>query len=561
MLLECGIDLTHLDMNEQTASDVAIRQKVGNDIRRLIKEFAEAVLAIATHTYTDTRAGSLHFCAGDYVNVLERNPSGHWRGFVLQSDYHARFGYFPSAYVRLVDINHRRSGSNINGNGSVANASHMAALNALKAPKIGSNFGCEIVCDISPVESVDSVSKVDSGVASGSAATTHSASPASHASALEYRCMSFSQNGATMRAPELCQQSVNVGELMRSGLSDSQIIFNWLREVNLEAFYESFVRAGYDLLTIMKMTPSDLCAIGIADPNHRKVLVRHMKRLDVSELDERLDAMVRRAGSIEALLEVVHLGQYAPLFRQQGYKSIGELMLISWEDLEEIGVAKLGHQKKLMHVIKRLEVAKGGGEVRSPQSQLQIAQGDFFGTLRSVNRQRVGASAKSLENLSMVPPVPPKRGDSSLLTKSSQESLMHAFGLSQGLMDNGSQFGGVAQSFATMPRKKISQSPTKIAQLRANNDEMTASRVSAPISNSSPISNFFANESKPISCANFSLVDDKLRNCATIASAPLFEMQLQQQNRHYMRPGCNSVGNTPTKSCANDSARSNSDAK
>jgi len=568
VLLECGIDSTHLDASEQTAGDVAIRQKVGNDIRRLIKEFTESVLAVATHTYTDTRAGSLHFLAGDYLTVLERNPSGHWRGFLLQSDFHARFGYFPSTYVRLVDINHRRTASNGSSASTVASASHMVALNALKAQKCGAHFG-EIVCDISPVESVDSVSKGDSGVASGhSAATTHSASPASHVSALEYRaapsCMSFSQSGGAMRAID-GQCSVNVAEMMRSGLSDSQIILNWLREVNLESFYENFVRAGYDLLTIMKMTPSDLCALGIAEPSHRKVLVRHMKRLDVSELDERLNAMVRRAGSIEALFEVVHLAQYAALFRQQGFRTIGELMLLSWDDLEEIGVAKLGHQKKLMHVIKRLEAgSKGCGELKSPLQIAPSAGSDFFGTLRSAGKQRVCSSAKSLENLSvaaaLIPPVPPRRGDSSLLQKSSQENLV-GHGLSA---VSQSQFGsGIAQSFATLPRKKLSQSPTKIAQLARANDEMAASRVSVPIGNSSPISpeNYYRSESKPISYANFSLVDERLRNNAS-SSVSLFEKQQQfQQQQQRFRPSFNSVGNTPTKNCLNNAIRSECEAK
>jgi hypothetical protein len=32
---------------------------------------------------------------------LERNPTGQWRGFILQEDLTTRMGYFPSTHVQL----------------------------------------------------------------------------------------------------------------------------------------------------------------------------------------------------------------------------------------------------------------------------------------------------------------------------------------------------------------------------------------------------------------------------------------------------------------------------
>jgi hypothetical protein len=35
------------------------------------------------------------------LQVLERNPTGQWRGFILQEDLTTRMGYFPSTHVQL----------------------------------------------------------------------------------------------------------------------------------------------------------------------------------------------------------------------------------------------------------------------------------------------------------------------------------------------------------------------------------------------------------------------------------------------------------------------------
>ena len=130
VLLECGIDINHLNFNDQSASDVTIKQKVGNDIKRIIKEYSEAVYAISVEPYMDTHAGALNFQRDELIIVLEKNPTGHWRGFILQNDYTARYGYFPSTYVKLID---RITSSTTNNSLSFC---AKVALNALNSGKI-----------------------------------------------------------------------------------------------------------------------------------------------------------------------------------------------------------------------------------------------------------------------------------------------------------------------------------------------------------------------------------------------------------------------------------------
>jgi CASK-interacting protein len=90
LLLECGIDINLCNSYEQIAYEVVIKQKTGNDIKRLIKgrnhicryqmrnycrivffieEFSDAILVRAIRSYTDNHVGALNFAEGDCITV------------------------------------------------------------------------------------------------------------------------------------------------------------------------------------------------------------------------------------------------------------------------------------------------------------------------------------------------------------------------------------------------------------------------------------------------------------------------------------------------------------
>lgn len=48
--------------------------------------------------------------------------------------------------------------------------------------------------------------------------------------------------------------------------------------------------------------------------------------------------------------------EYISVFDSQGYDSVQEVMKLSWEDFEDIGVKRLGHLKRLGLAIKKLKV-------------------------------------------------------------------------------------------------------------------------------------------------------------------------------------------------------------
>ncbi|XP_077415588.1 caskin-1 isoform X2 [Vanacampus margaritifer] len=138
------------------------------------------------------------------------------------------------------------------------------------------------------------------------------------------------------------------GEAPGEGKS-SEAVVQWLSDFQLQVYAPNFLGAGYDLPTISRMTPEDLTAIGITKPGHRKKMSTEINKLSVTEwLPE------QKPASLGEWLCAIGLSQYHQVLVQNGYENIDFITDITWEDLQEIGITKLGHQKKLMLAVKRL---------------------------------------------------------------------------------------------------------------------------------------------------------------------------------------------------------------
>ncbi|XP_061702525.1 caskin-1 isoform X3 [Syngnathoides biaculeatus] len=138
------------------------------------------------------------------------------------------------------------------------------------------------------------------------------------------------------------------GEATGEGKS-SEAVVQWLSDFQLQVYAPNFLGAGYDLPTISRMTPEDLTAIGITKPGHRKKMATEINKLSVTEwLPE------QKPASLGEWLCAIGLSQYHQVLVQNGYENIDFITDITWEDLQEIGITKLGHQKKLMLAVKRL---------------------------------------------------------------------------------------------------------------------------------------------------------------------------------------------------------------
>jgi len=132
-------------------------------------------------------------------------------------------------------------------------------------------------------------------------------------------------------------------------LHDTSVLQSWLTSIQFEEYIPLFISAGYDMPTIFRMTPADLTAIGITKPLHRRKLKNEISKLNISD---GIPNFIPK--SFLEWLKLIRLDEYFDTLCQQGYDSIDRVIQLTWEDLEEIGIKKLGHQKRLMLAIKRI---------------------------------------------------------------------------------------------------------------------------------------------------------------------------------------------------------------
>lgn len=77
-------------------------------------------------------------------------------------------------------------------------------------------------------------------------------------------------------------------------------------------------------------------------------------------------------GSIEEWLRLLRLDEYVQPLLAQGYETVRDVTQLPWEDMEDIGIVKLGHQKKLLLAIKRVKDILSGKW--APQAHIQNIQ-------------------------------------------------------------------------------------------------------------------------------------------------------------------------------------------
>ncbi|XP_045514615.1 caskin-2 isoform X2 [Pieris brassicae] len=186
-----------------------------------------------------------------------------------------------------------------------------------------------------------------------------------------------------------CGDTVDrVRSMIAQGLPDADIIHAWLADLQMEEYARLFIEAGYDLPTVTRMTPEDLTAVGIKKPNHRKRLKAELANLNVPEnLPDYIP------GSLEEWLRLLRLEEYGPALVAQGYRTVHDVTQLAWEDLEDMGIVRLGHQKKILLAIKRVKDIRAGKRSISNQGSL-----DFTRLQPGQIRHPRGKSLESLED-------------------------------------------------------------------------------------------------------------------------------------------------------------------
>lgn len=380
LLLESGIDPNLKNTTNQLAFDVIIKQKIGNDIKCLIKEFSQSVRAISIKSNKSTHAGALNFGINEMLTVLDKSNQN-WRGFILdKNSYTTRSGYFPCDCVQLVEdsnIFHTKRSYITSSTNSLLKLNDSDSLTEQSSIYLSQN-------------NLDKISKKQN--------LSPSSSSLSSSSSSSYSRKNSDNTEIYLKSPVSFKSGQkNVSYLLKMGLTDSQIIFNWLKEFNMECYYENFVKSGYDLITITKCCPADLCAIGISEPAHRQLIKKAINLLDISEIESRLDQYLIKISSLEELLKLIHLEQYLSVLKQL-YKSFNEFLnTLSWEDLEDLGIKKLGHQKKLIFISKKIRQLQKCVDNKQESSSTSLTK-----SLENLNFRN------QMDRLKQQPPLPPR---------------------------------------------------------------------------------------------------------------------------------------------------------
>ncbi|XP_006869641.1 PREDICTED: caskin-2 [Chrysochloris asiatica] len=387
LLLEGGVDVNIRNTYNQTALDIVNQfttSQASREIKQLLREASGILKVRALKDFWNLHdPTALNVRAGDVITVLEQHPDGRWKGHIHESHRGTdRVGYFPPGIVEVVSKRMAipaprlpsaptplRPGFSRTPQPSADDPLHPLTCGQL--PRVGLSPDSP-AGDRNSVGSEGSVGSIRSAGSGQSSEGTNGHSsgllientqplpsagedhplPALHslplADDLNHHPLANYRSGE-----QIFTQDVRPEQLLEG--KDAQAIHNWLSEFQLESYTAHFLQAGYDVPTISRMTPEDLTAIGVTKPGHRKKIASEIAQLSIAE-------WLPNYIPVDLLEWLCALGlpQYHKQLVSSGYDSMGLVADLTWEELQEVGVNKLGHQKKLMLGVKRLAELRRG---------------------------------------------------------------------------------------------------------------------------------------------------------------------------------------------------------
>uniref|UniRef100_A0A8C8VJY2 CASK interacting protein 1 n=1 Tax=Pelusios castaneus TaxID=367368 RepID=A0A8C8VJY2_9SAUR len=322
LLLDSGINAHIRNTYSQTALDIVHQftaTQASKEIKQMLRDASAALQVRAVKDYCNNYdLTSLNVKAGDIITVLEQHADGRWKGCIHDNRTgNDRVGYFPSSLVEAVSKRtgkyptRRTSGPAVARHGVGLGLSRGAGIPMARGP---TGVGLPRAGPISPVPAL---AGADRG---GLPCVGHGAGSPDSA------------HDPSLSLPQ-----------------SSEAVYQWLCKFQLQLYAPNFINAGYDIPTISRMTPEDLTAIGVTKPGHRKKITSEINSLNIPEwLPE------YKPANLALWLSMIGLAQYYKVLVENGYENIDFITDITWEDLQEIGITKLGHQKKLMLAVKKL---------------------------------------------------------------------------------------------------------------------------------------------------------------------------------------------------------------
>ncbi|NXJ34912.1 CSKI2 protein, partial [Ciconia maguari] len=402
LLLEGGVDVNIRNTYNQTALDIVNQfttSHASKDIKQLLREASGILKVRALKDFWNLHdPTALNVRAGDVITVLEQHPDGRWKGHIHDAQKGTdRVGYFPPSIAEVISKRtgmvvprvapaHQRQGPPGALPAPAGGLQHLPdECPHQAAPSVPAAYGHLTLTRTAPGpdssagdrNSVGSEGSIGSIRSAGSGQSTEGTNGQSTSILIENArplpsagddlqqqlLGSEPHNGqlTSMPGPQghqtpgscppedrvFSHQFLRPEQLLEG--KDAEAIYNWLSEFQLESYTANFLNAGYDVPTISRMTPEDLTAIGVTKPGHRKKISTEIGQLSIAEwLPNYIPA------DLMDWLSAIGLPQYHKKLVNNGYDSITIVTDLTWEDLQEIGINKLGHQKKIMLAVKKL---------------------------------------------------------------------------------------------------------------------------------------------------------------------------------------------------------------
>ncbi|KAM6050755.1 caskin-2 isoform 2-T2 [Chlamydotis macqueenii] len=341
LLLEGGIDVNIRNTYNQTALDIVNQfttSHASKDIKQLLREASGILKVRALKDFWNLHdPTALNIRAGDVITVLEQHPDGRWKGHIHDAQKSTdRVGYFPPSIAEVIS---KRAAGDRNSVGSEGSIGSIRSAGSGQSTEGTNGQSASILIENArPLPSTgDDLQQHLLGSEPRSGQLTSTAGPQGHQTP-----------GSCPPGDRIFSHQFLRPEQLLEG-KDAEAIYNWLSEFQLESYTANFLSAGYDVPTISRMTPEDLTAIGVTKPGHRKKISTEIGQLSIAEwLPSYIPA------DLMDWLSAIGLPQYHKKLVNNGYDSIAIVTDLTWEDLQEIGINKLGHQKKIMLAVKKL---------------------------------------------------------------------------------------------------------------------------------------------------------------------------------------------------------------
>ncbi|XP_075250586.1 uncharacterized protein LOC142342848 [Convolutriloba macropyga] len=375
-LVQNGADVFKTNKNGETALDKLnkyVSQAGCADVKQYLHECMTSLKARVIKKY-DTIPNSSHLLLniGDIVTVTEQNGSNLWKGFVNN-----RSGYFPKECVELLprtlgypkrsppkpELTRRQSLERYSNSQASPNANYIRV----------------------DVSSFDEQKRVSSDWVSEqfSGAMISVKQPQNVPNNLDFERFKMPLKPLAQKLPN--QLNVNLPTIEQNEISHydkasgsceilseeaNKILyslshhsaFSKVNEIqaleqifpdpDLQRFAKMFIESGYDSYTAVRMSSADLAAVGVTNPDQRKRLVDYFNNNQILIRSPKLFKEI--PDSVPEFLEGIHLSEYTNLFMKSEFNTLCELTKATMEDLMEMGIDKLGHQKRILIYLKMI---------------------------------------------------------------------------------------------------------------------------------------------------------------------------------------------------------------